>query len=337
MMKLLKAFALVGLGLFVLVTVIGFLLPSTVRIERQAMIDAPDHVVYAAVNTLSLWPRWTTWLREDSTAAIVFEGPPSGTGSLLRWQSNNDGNGSIRIAQATPSSSVTIELAMDRQTPSLSSIKIVDAGNGKSHVTWDLEIDFGGNVYGRWFGLFVDWIAGPDFERSLADLNGMLVSTKQRMSAIQNVTLPITHVLSARSSTATSAIGATLASSFARITRHALGRNLPIVGAPFVSYPDWNGRTTAVVAMLPVAMPDNGNGEVTGATRPAMQAVALDYYGPYELIGLARDALEQHLAARDIPVGESWEEYLTDPATAPDPATWHTRVYYALRALRETP
>lgn len=331
MMKLLRAFALVGLGLFVLVTVIGFLLPSTVRIERQAMVDAPDEVVYAAVNTLRLWPMWTTWLRQDTTATIAYDGPPSGAGSVLRWQSNNDGNGSIRIAQATPSSSVTIELAMDSQTPSLSSIKVVDAGNGKTQVTWDLEIDFGGNVYARWFGLFVDRLVGPDFERSLADLNAMLVSIRKRMSTAQDVALPLTHVLLIRSTTPISAIGGDLARSFARISRYALERNLPIIGAPFVSYPDWNGRTTDVVAMLPVAMSDTGNGDVRGVTRPAMRAVALDYYGPYELIGLARDALEQYLAARDIPAGESWEEYLTDPATAPDPATWHTRVYYAVR------
>ena len=331
MMKLLRAFALVGLGLFVLVTVIGFLLPSTVRIERQAMVDAPDEVVYAAVNTLRLWPMWTTWLRQDTTATIAYDGPPSGAGSVLRWQSNNDGNGSIRIAQATPSSSVTIELAMDSQTPSLSSIKVVDAGNGKTQVTWDLEIDFGGNVYARWFGLFVDRLVGPDFERSLADLNAMLVSIRKRMSTAQDVALPLTHVLLIRSTTPISAIGGDLARSFARISRYALERNLPIIGAPFVSYPDWNGRTTDVVAMLPVTMPDTGNGDVRGVTRPAMRAVAMDYYGPYELIGLARDALEQYLAARDIPAGESWEEYLTDPATAPDPATWHTRVYYAVR------
>lgn len=330
-MKLLKTLAAIGVGLFAAFTVIGFLLPASAHVEREAVIDAPDHVVYAAVNTLSIWPRWTAWLREDTTATVVYEGPPSGSGSVLRWQSNTDGSGSIRIAQATPSSSVTIELAMDRQTPSLSAIKIVDAGNGKSRVTWDLEIDFGGNVYGRWFGLFVDWLVGPDFERSLTNLQAHLRSVRKRMSSVHEVSLPLTYVLSVRSATATSAIGATLASSFARITRHAIGRNLPIVGAPFVSYPGWNGRTTDVVAMLPVAMPDAGNGDVTGSTRPAMQAVALDYYGPYELIGLARDALEQYLAARDIPVGESWEEYLTDPATAPDPSTWHTRVYYALR------
>ena len=331
MMKLLKMLALVGVALVVVVTVIGFLLPSTVRIERQAMVDAPDEVVFAAVNTLRLWPMWTTWLRQDTTATIVYDGPPSGAGSVLRWQSNTDGNGSIRLAQATPSSSVTIELAMDRQTPSLSSIKIVDAGNGKSRVTWDLEIDFGGNVYGRWFGLFVDWLVGPDFERSLADLNAMLVSTRKRMSTAQDVALPLTHVLSFRSTTSVAAIGGDLATSFARISRYAIERNLPIIGAPFVSYPGWNGRTTDVVAMLPVAMPDTGNADVRGVTRPAMRAVAIDYYGPYELIGLARDALEQYLAARDIPAGESWEEYLTDPAAAPDPATWHTRVYYAVR------
>jgi effector-binding domain-containing protein len=177
----------------------------------------------------------------------------------------------------------------------------------------------------------LDWVAGPDFERSLTNLQTQLASVRKRMSSVQEVTLPLTHVLSVRSATATSAIGAALATSFARITRYAMERSLPIVGAPFVSYPGWNGRTTAMIAMLPIATSDTGQGDVTGSTRPPMRAVALDYYGPYELIGLARDALEQYLAARDIPVGESWEEYLTDPATAPDPATWHTRVYYAVR------
>lgn len=332
-MKLVRLLVFIGLGALCVAIIGGLLLPSTVRVQRTATIRAPENVVFAAVNTLSLWPRWAVWLRQDTTAAISYAGPSSGSGATLRWASASGslGNGELVVTQASPTSSVSFTVAMNGQQPALASIRIVDAGNGTSTVTWELEADFGFNLFARWFGLFFDRMLGPDFEQSLADLNAMIRTTRKRCSAVQTVTLPATHVLQVHTSTATAQVGAALATSFASITQYAAQRNLPFVGAPFVAYPNWNGRTTDLVAMMPVLHADTGNGSVKGALRPPMQAVAIDYYGPYELVGIARDLAEQYLRARNLPVTASWEEYLTDPATAPDPTTWHTRVYYALK------
>lgn len=332
MMKTLRTLALIGVSLLAIAIVGGLFLPSTARVQRTATIDAPEHVVFAAVNTLKLWPSWAAWFRYDTTAAVHCDGPPSGAGATMHWQSSHGrlGNGVLTVTQATPSSSVSFTFAMDGQRSTPASLRFVDAGNGRTTATWDMEADFGFNLFARWFGLFFDRMVGPDFEQSLASLDAYLAATRKRMSSVQDVVLPATHVLLVRTTTPTAAIGGALATSFASITGHAGRRNLQVIGAPFVSYSDWNGRTTTMEAMMPIAVADTGAGDVRGMTRPAMRAVAVDYYGPYELVGIARDALEQHLAVRNIPAGESWEEYLTDPAMAPDPATWHTRVYYRL-------
>jgi len=330
-MKLVRTLVIIGLGLLFIGIVGGLLLPSTARVVRKATINAPDDVVFAAVNTLAMWPSWAVWFRQDTTATLSYQGPPSGTGATVSWNSAHGdlGNGELVVTQATPSSSVSFTFAMDGQDPTPASIRIVDAGNGTSTVTWELEADFGFNLFARWFGLFFDSMIGPDFEQGLANLDAMLRTIRGRCSDVQSVTIPATNILYVEASTPTTSIGAALATSFARITRYASQQNLTLIGAPFVEYRSWDGYNTTLVAMLPVLQADTGSGDVKGALRPLMKAVAIDYYGPYELVGLARDRAEQHLRARNLPVTASWEEYLTDPASAPDPATWHTRVYYS--------
>ena len=48
---------------------------------------------------------------------------------------------------------------------------VLEEQDGKTHITWGLNTDFGMNPIGRYMGLFFDGMIGPDYEKGLAKLS----------------------------------------------------------------------------------------------------------------------------------------------------------------------
>lgn len=333
-MKTLRILIYIGLGFLAVMTIIAFFLPAATRVERTAIIHAPREAVFAAVNTFTLWPDWSPWLRMDPNAKLVFGGPASGKGSWYTWASENSdlGTGRIEIVESRPHHDVAYTLQFGDMPQAFADFKLVDAGNGTTKVTWGMDVDFGINPVSRWFGLFFDRMIGPDFEAGLANIDSIMTATAKRLSAIREEQFPGGPVLQVTTTTSTDAIGAALARSYASIMQYAGSAGLQPAGAPYAMYPDWKGATTGLVAGMPMTAADAGDGTVVGTSMAPGRVLVIDYYGPYEFACLAYKAMDAHVAATKAAYsGTSWESYVTDPASEPDKRKWLTRVYYRLQ------
>ena len=60
--------------------------------------------------------------------------------------------------------------------PTTSTISLVPEGTG-TRVTWTLDTDFSGSLIGRYFGLALDRMVGPDYEKGLAQLKAVAEAT----------------------------------------------------------------------------------------------------------------------------------------------------------------
>ncbi len=93
----------------------------------------------------------------------------TGVGAWSYWESKKEGNGRMTITAQTPSM-VTYRLEFpDFGTQSTGSIELQPVADGL-RVVWMDSGDFGMNPLNRWFGLFLERLIGPDFERGLANL-----------------------------------------------------------------------------------------------------------------------------------------------------------------------
>jgi hypothetical protein len=59
---------------------------------------------------------------------------------------------------------------MGSSTPSF---KLVPKDSLNTQVTWVMDSDNGWNPISRWFGVFMDKMLGPDFEKGLAGLKSL--------------------------------------------------------------------------------------------------------------------------------------------------------------------
>ena len=112
--------------------------------------------------------------------------------------------------------------------------------------------------------------------------------------------------------------------------QYAVSKGIEIIGMPFVRYLEMTDVFT-VEAGVRVATPDPGEGEIYGTEIAGGAAITTDYYGPYQGLGTAHEALSEWAVANGhAPEPGGWEIYETDPSTEPDSSKWLTRVFLSL-------
>ena len=154
------------------------------------------------------------------------------------------------------------------------------------------------------------------------------------MSQINLVEVPAQHVAVIRRTIQMSELSGfygTVLGSVAAAVQRAGGA---IVGPAFGWYNGTPTETVDVSGGFPVSGLAEGalDGEVTVLERPACLAAAAMHIGSFETLADTYRELEAWLRDRQLDRAEhSWEEYLSDPETQPDPEDWQTRIVWPLQ------
>ena len=177
-MKILRGLFLVLLGLVTLFFVTGVFLPQTAHVERSMTTTASPATVYSLVDGFKHFNEWSPWAGLDPATKYAYSGPETGVGARMEWVSANPdvGSGSQEVIDAEPGRRVTHKLDFGMDNPTTSTIRLEPEGTG-TRVTWTLDSDFSGSLVGRYFGLALDRMVGPDYEKGLAQLKAVAEST----------------------------------------------------------------------------------------------------------------------------------------------------------------
>ncbi len=151
--------------------IVGNLLPDRVHVERRITITAPPERVFPLVNNFREFNRWSPWAAKDPDTQYTFEGSESGVGAKVYWSSENKqvGVGSQEIIESRPNEFVRTALDFGAQGKASATFTIESISEG-SRVTWGLDTDAEGSIVGRYFGLLLDKMVGPDYETGLDNL-----------------------------------------------------------------------------------------------------------------------------------------------------------------------
>jgi uncharacterized protein YndB with AHSA1/START domain len=177
-MKILRGLFLILLGLVALFLVTGVFLPQSAHVERSMTTTASPATVYGLVDGFKRFNEWSPWARLDPATKYTYSGPETGVGARMEWVSANPdvGSGSQEVIDVEPGRRVTNKLDFGMDNPTTATISLVPEGTG-TRVTWTLDTDFSGSLLGRYFGLALDRMVGPDYEKGLAQLKAVAEST----------------------------------------------------------------------------------------------------------------------------------------------------------------
>jgi len=341
-MKILKN---VLIGLIVLVAVlvvIGFLLPSSAHVERSAVIEAPPSTVFALANSFKRFNEWSPWAQIDPDGtSYTYEGPARGVGAKMSWQSANPkvGNGSQEITASQPNQRVESHLDFGDQGTATAYFALAPEGAG-THVTWGLDAPFGANPIGRYFGLFMDGMVGPEYERGLASLKTLAESLPDADFAdleVKNETLeprPIACV-SASSSQDTEAIGAAHAKAYQEVGKFMAKNHLQQAGAPLTINTSWDDAGFVFDACIPVdkapETPVPEGSPVSIVDTYGGTVLRIEHLGSYDGLADTYAKIDAYVAAYGIETADrSWSEWVTDPGTVPEEELV-TQIYYPVK------
>lgn len=169
-MKLLKRLLFVVVLFNVLLLVVSLFLPRRYRVERRVSIQAPPEKIFPYLNQLKRWVEWTAWTKEkDPTLEYAYSGPDQGVGSVQSWTAQS-GSGSLTLTASDPKTGIRFDLQFEGgRWHSTGAITLTPEGSATT-VIWANEGDLGWNPVGRYFGLLMDKMMGPDFATGLAKL-----------------------------------------------------------------------------------------------------------------------------------------------------------------------
>jgi effector-binding domain-containing protein len=327
-MKALKIILTALVIIIVLLLVIALFLPSSVTIEKQQLIKAPQQIVYYQVDNLQNWNNWSPFKAEDMTNS--FEGPAYGVGAFRFWESQEMGSGKMSITADEPYSSVT------------TSVEVYDQGTGTGvwtfektddgiQVNWSYEMLDLGYPVGKLFGLMANGMMGPVFEKGLNQLKDYCEAVPD-FANIEELIVEEMTIISYTDSCTLSDMGPKMGEMYGNIMGFIGKEGIEMAGAPLCFYHKWNPEGMIVVeAAIPITEMIEGSEMIQSREVQACKTVKGVLMGDYNELGTVHNNIDEYLkACGHSMMGAPWEQYITDPMMEPDTAKWHTNVHYPI-------
>jgi len=105
-----------------------------------------------------------------------------------------------------------------------------------------------------------------------------------------------------------------------------------MAGPPFCRYHSMEAGQVDLEAGISMKKKVEGKGRVKATELPAGKAAVTWHVGPYDTISKSQQRLAVWLQSKSLQTaGGHWEVYWTDPGVEPDPAKWHTRIYWPVK------
>ncbi|MFT4540204.1 MAG: hypothetical protein ACI841_003212 [Planctomycetota bacterium] len=137
------------LALLVVITILGFTLPTEFDIERKVQINAPKEKIHALVGELKQWDEFMPWKDDDPTMEVTFGDKTTGVGAMQKW-TGKDGDGELTFTRCDPATGIAYKMFFingEERMPSTASMNYTEK-NGGVEVSWvmsgNLDMAFGG-------------------------------------------------------------------------------------------------------------------------------------------------------------------------------------------------
>ena len=316
----------VGLLLIVAIAA-AYLLPRNVRVERSAVIAAPQATLFTVLNSFKHFNKWSPWFELDPAARYTYEGPGAGPGAKLSWVGDPQalGSGSQVITASEPHTRVAADVDFGQGGGPAKQVYTLTPEGAGTRVSWSMDVDLGMNPIGRYFGLGFDAMIGKDFDKGLALLKTFAEGLPKADFAgleieavlVEPVTVAYVPASSARDD---AAIAAAIAKAYGEVGAFMRAQKLKQAGAPITVDTGSSGAGYLFDAAIPVdgvpSKPVSPDSRVQLKQTYGGKVLKVALRGPYSQIPGTYDKIVAYIAAHGIETnGNSWDEFANDPAT----------------------
>jgi effector-binding domain-containing protein len=342
-MRFLKNLLLFLVLIVVLLIGVAFVLPGSAHVERSITINRPPSEVFAVLNSYRRFNDWSPWAMKDPNAKYTITGPVAGVGAKQSWVGDPKtvGSGSQEITESTADKSVTTALDFGEMGKARAHFSLApDNAPTNTKVVWTLDTEaplaLDGkvlwNVVGRYMGLFMDKMVGPDYEQGLArlktlvegfpaaDISGVNGAEVQR--AAQKI-----YFVSGSCGTDAESAKVALTDAYTKLGGFMKTNGIAMQGAPLTITTSYDASGWKFDAAIPVDRNDAAPADdIKSGETYAGKAVQFMHVGPYDKIGDTTQKAYAWIAVQGYKAKDRLiEEYVSDPGTTP-PEQLQTRL-----------
>ena len=333
-MKIVKRLLLVIVIFIVIAIVISIFLPSKLHVENKILIDADVKQVFNQVNDLKNWKNWSPWVLKDSSVYIDnanYSNPSYGDGAYFQWNSEVDEVGSGKLMIQTSVKNKNIDYSVDfGMGDAIGKIDLNTIESGVE-VVWSFDMEFGFNPVSKFFGLFMEKYIAQDYELGLERLKVYAENLPKINSVkVEKVVIDKTWVLSIRDTINQMEMTNIHGKMYGQISQFMEENEIDMADSPIVIYHFWSDSIIDIEAGIPIqdSLPII-HSSIKVSKLNAGNVVTAVHYGPYERLVETYDGINEWMRKNKVTViGPPWEQYITDPATEPDPDKWQTAVHF---------
>jgi len=336
-MKIIKRILVALVVIVLIITVVGFLSPQQMRVERSLMINAPSEIIHEQINNLKNWTKWSPWYKMDTAMKMEYSGPEAGAGASYKWNSTEVGTGDMTITSSTLDSILTA-LNME-YGPALIKFLFAKSDSG-TKVSWIMESDNGMNPLARFMSLFMGDMVGKDFEKGLAGIKEVAeaipVGPKTYKGyEIAEKDFPKMIYIGIKDSIGWDKIGEFYGKNLPAIFEAIGKQKLEPTAAPSGLYFKWDETNKSCIMAAAIAVKGDANTKVKGYETyviPSGKMLHIAYYGAYEKTAEAHYGMDEYILEKGLTQSTPIiEEYFTDPGVEKDTAKWLTNIYYPVK------
>jgi len=340
-MKLKGCLTTIGLLIVVLLG-ISFFLPKEMNTAVSRDLEASPEQIFAQVNNAENWKNWSPWFNLDPDMEVTYGEKTIGEGASYAWKSEKKmvGVGAMIIGESITNEKVGTILKFDGEEDSYADINISPNEGGGSTVLWDFESEYHAQMPWQRFQMtFYRMMLKDSYNKGLTAIDEYIKANPEAHLAYVAETGNSTEIeieeLDVEGFNAVTVVRkGTIAEmmenghniyggAFGEVAGKIEAEGLEMTGYPLAFGNLWDEE--AGLFEIEIGIPVTSGGKSIEGGR----ALKADFYGPYEGIEKAHEALHQYMEANGLSLkGAPWENYVTDPGTELDTSKWLTEVFY---------
>lgn len=331
-MKALKVIGVILVVLIGLYVVAAIVAPSSLKVERSIVVDAPASQVYPNVVCFENWEPWNPWDDMDPTNTNEYSENQCSVGSWYSWKGDQTGEGKQTLEEARENEYLKTSLVFSEAPEPQTSEWYFEETEEGTKVTWNFigtETDF----FSRPANLMGEYFISAAYESGLATLKEVAESNPVEVEAaidVQEIEIEEAKYLMIVNDVEPMNIAMYFAENFPKIMAYAEENGASMAGMPTGLYFSWTDTLTNMAAAIPVDKEVAGNDEIEYRVIPAGTALRVDHYGKYDETGPAHYAMEEHAKEKGYTLPVAIETYVTDPESEPDTSKWLTQITYPI-------
>ncbi len=333
-MKILKKILLVFAVLIVVLAIIGWMMPSSLHIERSLNMKAPTASIFNQVNVMKNWENWSPWKAMDPEMKVTYNNIPSGNGASYSWVGEKTGVGKMTLSDVKENETIGTILEFEGQKEAMSGFRFEKEGE-ETKVVWYFDSEIGNNPFMRLFWKMGVGMMEDTFDKGLASLSEAAEKNPVAATPSYNIevkTMPASDYLFIHDTASIATIGQKLGMHYGVIGEAMQTQKLEQAGAPFAIYYSESETNWEMDACIPVSKAGKTSGSIKTGKYPGGNMLVVSYMGPYEGTPAGHDAAHTYITANNLEIiGAPWEKYVTDPMTEKDSTKWLTEICYPVK------